>query len=141
MYEESTPYQLKIGKQSVLLSNLLNAKIDSATIVVNNKISKFLNLLADDILCMREDQLTSISIDLNHNFFSIRIKHSYPFFSFLNDIYHHNRTDDNYPVAFPLDLNLPIDMISINLIKMMMKIHLNLLLILTHSMYFMPLML
>ena len=116
MYEESTPCQLKIGKQSVLLSKLLNAEVNSVTVSDNYKISKFLNILADDILCMREDQLTSISIDLNHNFFSIRIKHSYPFFSFLNDIYHHNRTDDNYPVAFPLDLNLPIDMITSDLI-------------------------
>lgn len=116
MHKESIPCQLKVGKQSVLLSKLLNAEIDSATTVDNYKISRFLNILADDILCMRDDQFTTITIHLNANFFSIRIKHSYPFFEFLNDIYSHNRTDDNYPVAFPLDLNLPIDMITSDLI-------------------------
>jgi hypothetical protein len=121
MHKESTPCQLKIGKQSVLLSKMLNAEVDSASTVVNNKISRFLNILADDILCMRDDQLTTINIFLNETTFYIRIKHSYPFFSFLNDIYHHNRTDEQHPAIFLLDLNTPLEMITSNLIAQILK--------------------
>lgn len=116
MHEELTPCQLKIGKQSVLLSKLLNAEIDSATTVVNNKISKFLYLLADDILCMREDTSTVIITNLTDTEFSIQLKHSYPFLSFLNDIYSYHRTDEDCPVIFSLDLNLPFEMITSHLI-------------------------
>lgn len=100
MLKESTPCQLKIGKQSVLLSKLLNAEINSTMTIVNNKISKFLHILAADILCMREDTTTICITHLSNTEFSIQLKHSYPFFSFFNDIYSYHRSDEACPNGF-----------------------------------------
>jgi hypothetical protein len=121
MNEKSTPCQLKIGKQSVLLSKLLNAKIDSAPTVVNNKISKFLHTLANDILCMREDTTTICITHLNDTEFSVQLKHSYPFFSFLNDIYSYHRSDEDCPAIFSLDLSTPLEMITSDLIVQILE--------------------
>lgn len=119
MLDKNLAYQLKAGKQSILLSNLLNAELVGVSPENNQKISLFLNILADDILCMRDDMKTDIFITMTDKVFVIYLDHSYPFFDFINHIYTYKKSNSMSDVSFELVLFNPIDMINSYLISNM----------------------
>lgn len=119
MLDKNLSYQLKTGKQSILLSNLLNAELVGVSPENNQKISLFLNILADDILCMRDDMKTNIVIIMSDKFFVIYLEHSYPFFDFINHLYTYKKSNSIRNVSFDLNLFTPIDMINSYLISNM----------------------
>jgi hypothetical protein len=112
MFDESLPYQLKTGRQLIKLSDLKNAEIIGVQDEHNLKISRFLNILADDILCMRDDVKSYVFIDIVDDVFSICIDHSYPFLEFLNSSNPVKINEALNGVDFLLNLNLSIDLIT-----------------------------
>lgn len=105
-------YQLKIGRQSIKLSHLLNAEVIGVDKESNLKISRFLAILADDILCMRSDVDSYAFIEFSNGLFSICLDYSYPFLEFLNRLNPIKRNESLNRVYFNLDLMTPIDSIS-----------------------------
>jgi hypothetical protein len=112
MFDESLPNQLKTGRQLIKLSDLKNAEIIGVQDEHNLKISRFLNILADDILCMRDDVKSYVFIDIVDDVFSICIDHSYPFLEFLNSSNPVKINEALNGVDFLLNLNLSIDLIT-----------------------------
>lgn len=128
MLDATLPSQLKIGKQKIRISDLLNATVSSVSLNNGQKISKFLYLLATDILCMRDDALTEMSIRISNNTFIISMDESYPFLDFLKDGSIRDRLFVGPPqpnttialVEFDLNLATPIDMIGGHLIAIIL---------------------
>lgn len=112
MFDENMPYQLKTGRQLIQLSDLINAEIIGVQDEHNLKISRFLNILADDILCMRDDVKSYVFIDIVDDVFSICLDHSYPFLEFLNSSNPVKINKALNGVDFLLNLNLSIDLIT-----------------------------
>lgn len=116
MLDENLPYQLNTGKQSILLSNLLNAEIVGVSPEISQKISLFLKILADDILCMRDDIKTNIVISMSLNNFAIYLEDSYPFLDFINHLFTYKKSNSMNPVSFYLNFLTPMEMINSHLI-------------------------
>jgi hypothetical protein len=117
MSDKISPFQLKMGSQSVLLSDLLNAELLSVSFNDSQKITRFLNVLGADILCMRADVETRVIITCSDNTFSIKLDDHYPFLDFLSEIYFYKfTTKDTNPVVFSLNLSTPLEMINSYLI-------------------------
>lgn len=112
MFNENLPYQLKTGRQLIKLSDLINAEIIGVQDEHNLKISRFLNILADDILCMRDDVKSYVFIDIVDDVFSICLDYSYPFLEFLNSAHPIKINESLNRVYFSLNLNLSVDLIT-----------------------------
>lgn len=112
MFDENLPYQLKTGRQLIKLSDLKNAEIIGVQNEHNLKISRFLNILADDILCMRDDVISYVFIEIVDDVFSICLDYSYPFLEFLNSTHPIKINESLNRVYFRLNLTLPVDLIT-----------------------------
>lgn len=128
MTNENLPAQLKIGKQKIWISDLLNATVIGVSSNNSQKISKFLYFLATDILSMREDILTDMSLRFYNNTFTISMNESYPFLDFLKDGSVRDRLFVGPPqpnttialVEFDLNLAIPMAMIDSYLIAIIL---------------------
>lgn len=117
MLDKNLPCQLRIGQQTVWLSDLHNVELLNVSSNNNQKIARFLNILADDILCMRQDVKTRVTIKVFDNVFSVALDDHYPFLDFLNEGYFYKlKGNDNNPVVFSLNLSTPLEMINSYLI-------------------------
>jgi len=112
MFNENLPYQLKTGRQLIKLSDLKNAGIIGVQDEHNLKISRFLTILSDDILCMRDDVKTYAFIEIVDDVFSICLDYSYPFLEFLNNAHPIKINKSLNRVYFLLNLTLPVDLIT-----------------------------
>jgi len=128
MLDEKLPSQLKLGKQKIWISDLLNATVSGVSFNNEQKISKFLYLLATDILGMRENVLTEMNIRISNNTFIVSVDESYPFLDFLKDGSVRDRLfvgplQPNTTISlveFDLNLAIPIDMIGSHLIAIIL---------------------